>query len=118
MDFNINTPIYMQIMDYLKREIVTGVLPHGQKLDSIRTMAEKFEVNLHTMHHAYIELERQGVIYSQRGVGNFVTSEDKIIAALKKEMSAQLLKNFISGMADLGYNDHEILELTGKELEK
>lgn len=116
MKYNTTSPIYLQIIYHIKKDIVTGVLMRGEKIESVRALAEKFDVNLNTMHRACIELERQGVIYTQRGVGNFVTEDNLVIDTLKKEMSDQLLHDFISGMKNIGYNENGILEIIKKEL--
>lgn len=118
MKFNTTAPIYLQIMDQIKKEIVTGVLACGGRLDSVRALAGRFEVNLNTMQRACSELERQGIIYTQRGVGSFVTRDAKIITALKEEMSKGLIESFIGGMESLGYQKSEILEAIRKVLEK
>lgn len=105
-------------MDRIKKEIVSGMLPRGGRLDSVRTLSEKFGVNLNTMQHACSELERLGVIATQRGVGSFVTEDEKMIAELKEEMSALLIDDFVRGMEDLGYRKSEIAAIIGKVLEK
>lgn len=118
MKFNTTAPIYLQIMNNIKKDIVTGMLIRGGRLDSVRALSEKFEVNLNTMQRACAELERQGVIYTRRGIGSFVTEDETVISALKEEMSAELVENFISGMEGIGYNNDEIFEIIRKVLEK
>lgn len=118
MKFDTTIPIYIQIMDCIKKDIVTGVLARGGRMDSVRALAEKFEVTLITMQRACSELERLGVIYTQRGIGSFVTEDEMVINTLKAEMSAELIESFISGMKDLGYSKDEILEIIEKELRK
>lgn len=116
MKFDATIPIYIQIIDRIKKDIVTGVLARGDRLDSIRALAEKFEVTLITMQRAYSELERLGVIHTRRGIGSFVTGDETVIAALKTEMTVGLVKTFLGGMEDLGYSKNEIFEITKKEL--
>jgi GntR family transcriptional regulator len=118
LKFNTTSPIYLQIMDEIKKDIVTGVLIRGGRLDSVRALSEKFEVNLNTMQRACSELERQGIIVTQRGIGSFVTEDDKIIAKLNESMSAKLIESFANGMENLGYQKSEILEILRKALEK
>ena len=118
MKFNTTAPIYLQIINNIKKDIVTGMLVRGSRLDSVRTLSEKFEVNLNTMQRACAELERQGIIYTQRGIGSFVTEDETVIARLKKEMSAELMENFISGMTGIGYNKNEIFNLIREVIEK
>lgn len=118
MKYNTTAPIYLQIMDAMKKDIVTGVLARGERVDSVRALSEKFEVNLNTMQRACSELERQGVIYTQRGIGSFVTEEEAVICALKQEMSAGLIDRFITGMEGIGYQKSEIVEVIRKAVEE
>jgi len=117
MNFNPTIPIYLQIMDQIKRDIVTGILAKGDRIDSVRSLSEKFGVNLNTMQRACSELERQQVIHTQRGVGSFVTEDVDTIAGLKEEMTKVMISEFIKGMKSLGYNDQEILEIIRKAVE-
>lgn len=118
MKFDTTIPIYLQIMNCIKKDIVTGTLPPGERMDSVRTLAEKFEVNLNTMQRAASELEREEVITTQRGIGSFITGDEKTIAALKEEMSTKLVERFIGEMKGIGYRKDEILEIIRKALEK
>jgi GntR family transcriptional regulator len=118
MKFNPAMPIYLQIMDSIKQEIVTGTLAPGDRVDSVRNLAQKYGVNLNTMQRACSELEREAVIQTQRGVGSFVTEDASIINTLKLEMSQAYLKEFIQGMQGLGYENDEILNLLSEAMEK
>lgn len=117
MKYNTTAPIYWQIMESIKKDIVTGVLARGGRLDSVRSLAERYQVNLNTMQRACSELERQGVIHTQRGIGSFVTEDDEVIRALKDEMSRGLIEDFVQGMSGLGYSAHDMLEIIREELE-
>ena len=118
MKFNPALPIYLQIMDNIKQEIVTGELAPGERVDSVRNLAQKYGVNLNTMQRACSELEREQIIQTQRGVGSFVTEDELIIDTLKREMSQTYLKEFIEGMHGLGYQKDEILNLLKEAMEK
>ena len=114
MKFNPTIPIYLQIMNNIKKDILSGTLALGERLDSTRTLAEKFGVNLNTMQRACSELEREGVINVQRGVGNFVTNDHMVIKNLEKEMVDQKIKEFVKELQSVGYTDEEILNLVKK----
>lgn len=118
MKFNTTQPIYLQIMDQIKKDIVTGSLTCGSRLESVRVLAEKFEVNLNTMQRACSELEREGIIFTQRGIGSFVTDDAQTITKLSEDMSGKLIGSFVSGMESLGYQKDEILEMLRKALKK
>jgi GntR family transcriptional regulator len=116
MNYDAKIPIYLQIIDAVKKEIVTGKLSRGGRLDSVRSLAEKYEVNMVTMQRACSELERLGIIYTRRGVGSFVSEDEDVVRSLKAGMSAGLMKSFLDGMESLGYDKTEIFEMIKKEL--
>lgn len=118
MKFNPTVPIYLQIMDSIKKDVVTGVLARGERIESVRALSEKFGVNLNTMQRACSELEREQVITTQRGVGSFVTEDDAVIRALKQEMCGSVVEEFIRGMRGIGLSNKEILDIVGKALQK
>jgi len=118
MKYNPTAPIYLQIIECLKKDIVTGSLAPGARLDSVRALSDRFEVNLNTMQRACSELEKLGAINTQRGIGSFVTEDKKIITSLQNEMSDDLVSSFISGMQDLGYSDKSVVELINKALKR
>jgi DNA-binding transcriptional regulator YhcF (GntR family) len=115
-EFDPNIPIYVQIMNTIKQNLVTGNLKPGDKLTSVRELAEKLSVNPNTVQRAYQELEREGVSETRRGMGSFVVERETLISALKTEMAKALMKNFIYGMKSLGYSDDEMLKTIGGEL--
>lgn len=118
MKFNPTVPIYLQIMDSIKKDIVTGVLTRGERVDSVRALSEKFGVNLNTMQRACSELEREQVVYTQRGVGSFVTEDESVIRSLKQEMCRGIVDEFVQGMQGIGFANNEILDIVGKALKK
>jgi GntR family transcriptional regulator len=118
MKFNPAIPIYIQIMDSIKKDIVTGALARGERIESVRALAEKFEVNLNTMQRACSELEREQIIYTQRGVGSFVTDDETVIASLKLEMSARMVSEFLNGMKSIGYSAKDILNIIQEAIQK
>ncbi len=114
MKFNPTIPIYLQIMDSIKKNILSGTLPPGERLDSVRGLAAKFGVNLNTMQRACSELERGGIIVTQRGIGSFVTEDKPILKALEREMVDQKVKEFLKELHSAGLNDEEILAIIKK----
>ena len=86
-EFNPNIPIYIQIMNSIKQEIVTGLLKPGDKLSSVREHAETLSVNPNTVQRAYQELERESVSETRRGMGTFIVEKETLISDLKSEMA-------------------------------
>ncbi|MDF2837081.1 MAG: transcriptional regulator, GntR family [Paenibacillus sp.] len=111
IEFDNNMPIYLQIMAYVKKQIITGRLGPGSKIESVRDMAAELQINPNTIQRALQELERETIVETRRGMGRYVTSEESIIMALKKEMAGELLDRFVLGMKELGFEERDILEL-------
>jgi GntR family transcriptional regulator len=116
--FDNKIPIYMQIMDFIKQAIVTGKLKGGEKVPSVRILSEKLKVNPNTIQRAYQELEREGITFTQRGRGTFVTEDVKKIFELRKEMAKESLTQFIISMKQLGFGREEMLEMLSEMLNK
>ncbi len=113
MEWEINSkePIYLQIKNYIKRRIVSGKLKEGERLLSVRDYAGELKVNPNTILRVYSELENDGLIITQRGIGKFVTDDKEKIQNLRKDLSIELLKDFIEKSKSLGFTKNEIVEL-------
>lgn len=109
LEFNDKTPIFQQISDYIKANVVSGNFPPGYKIPSIREMSEAIKVNSNTVARAYQELERLGVIFTQRGIGAYISEKPDLINELRLEMSQAYLVEFTDSMRDLGYKPDEII---------
>ena len=116
MEFRNSIPIYLQVMEDMKREMVTGGLPAGSRVESIRVLAARYGINLNTMQRVCAELERQGLLETKRGVGSFVTGDWERLSALREEMAQTLVTAYHRGMAGLGFSRLEAAErLSGEE---
>ncbi len=111
MDFDNSLPIYIQIMDLIKRRIVLNELGAGEKLPSVRDIAQELKVNPNTIQRSYSELEREEIVYTQRGLGTFITEDTKRIRDLKSNLGTRIVEKFITDMNSLGYGRDEIIEL-------
>ncbi|MDQ7095350.1 GntR family transcriptional regulator [Desulfosporosinus sp. PR] len=107
-EFNNSISIYVQIMDEVKRWIISGKLKGGDKLPAVRELALDFKVNPNTVQRMYQELEGEGIVYSQRGIGRFVTEDQGMIQGLKLSISRSLIKTFVEEMQALGFQATEI----------
>lgn len=116
--FSDDIPIYQQIMDKIKQQIASGELTAGQKLPSVRDMALEAGVNPNTMQKALAELEREGLLYSQRTAGRFVAEQQEIKKGLQEEMMMEYIETFLSNMKKLGYTVEEVVELLQKYEER
>lgn len=117
MDFDKNTPIYIQIMFEIKKRISTGQLGPGEKLPSVRDLADELKVNPNTIVRAYQELEREGITETKRGMGTFVVENDKnSILQMKKTIGKNFAEEFIKKMREAGVSDDEIMNLVKEAL--
>lgn len=100
--FDNNIPIYIQLLDYLKIYLISGVFSPGDKLPSVRDFANTFKVNPNTMQKALTELEDMNLIYTERTNGKYVTNDNKLIEKLKDEYAITLAKSYFQGMKKIG----------------
>ena len=116
-EFYNDAPIYAQVMERVERMIVSGALAPGERLPSVRTFALEAGVNPNTMQKALTELERGGLIYSQRTAGHFVTEDQAVIASVREELAERHTDQFLQDMRELGFNSAQTAELLHRKLE-
>lgn len=104
-------PIYLQIMETITAAIASGTLAAGSRLPSVRELAAEAGVNPNTMQRALAELERDGLLYSQRTAGRFVTDQSDQITQKRKELAMEQIRIFLSSMKDMGYTSEQTLNL-------
>ncbi len=109
MEYNTASPIYLQVINELKKRMVKGELKPGEKMPSNRELAVLFKVNQNTAARIYREMESMGLCYTKRGIGTFVSEEDDMISGLKKEMAEELVRNFMQEMEDLGFQKDQLV---------
>ncbi|MEI3598062.1 MULTISPECIES: GntR family transcriptional regulator [unclassified Oceanobacillus] len=106
--FHSSKPIYEQIAELIKKQIIRGELHAGDKLPSVREMAIEVNVNPNTVQRTYRELESMEIARSKRGQGTFITEDAEVLAAIREEMKAEILQNFTQQMYEMGYSKEEI----------
>ena len=116
--FRSDLPIYSQLVEQIKLGIVSGKLLPGERLMSVRDMATEAGVNPNTMQRALQELERDGMVYSQRTAGRFVTENMQVIERAKKKFAEEQIRSFLEAMKKLGYQWEEILALLKEKEEE
>ena len=110
-------PIYTQIVEKLQMQIVSGQYCPGDKLPSVRELAAQASVNPNTMQKAFAEIERSGLIITQRTSGRTVTEDLDMIKEVQQKLATNQINIFLQQMEELGYNKTEILELVNRILE-
>lgn len=109
--FDTSRPIYAQIVERLKAKILAGVYPPGGHLDSVRDLAAAAGVNPNTMQRALAELERTGLVYTQRTTGRFVTEDAAVVDSAKQELAHQQIGAFLHRMERMGYDREQTAQL-------
>ena len=120
MPWNLDSsrPIYLQIIERVQMDIITGRYQPGDKLPSVRDLAQEAAVNPNTMQKALSELERSGLIYSQRTSGRFITEDKELIHQMKKELAAAEVSAFVAHMKQLGITPEEIRQILAETIEE
>lgn len=111
-------PIYMQLLEHIKLDIISGKYLPGDKLPSVRDLAEEASVNPNTMQKALAELERLGLVYTQRTNGRFITEDVKMIKESKESIAREQIAEFFQSMKKLGFSMEETIRLIEKKGEE
>ena len=110
-EFQDHLPIYAQLMDTLKRRIITARYLPGEKLPSVRELAAEAGINPNTVQRAFSELEREGLIYTQRATGKYVTENADEIKSARQALAKTQVAEFLSNMQSLGYSVGDVIVL-------
>lgn len=113
-DFKPDRPIYSQLVEQIQLLVVSGAYSAGTKLPSVREMAAQASVNPNTMQRALSQLEGDGLLYSQRTSGRFVTEDEQKIMQTKNNLAVDLIHDFIRNMSRLGYTREQTVSLLNR----
>ena len=116
-ELNSDRPIYTQILEIIQMRIISGIYKPGEKLPSVRELAAQASVNPNTMQKAFAELEKSGLITTQRGSGRSVTEDTTMIEQIQKQIAVLQIKGFFEKMNELGYDNVHILKLIAETIE-
>ena len=106
--FDNNKPIYLQIMEKIKLQIISHKLEPNQQLPTVRELASEAGVNPNTIQRALSDLVREGFVYTKRTSGRFVTEDLDLILQSRKQLSEEQLQQFVTGMVEFGYEKEEL----------
>ena len=109
--FQADTPIYTQLVARLQEQIVSGAYPPGSKLPSVRDLAADAGVNPNTVQRAFSELEREGLIYTQRATGKYVTENEADIKSAREALARTQVADFLRAMQSLGFSVGDVIVL-------
>ena len=110
-ELNEDRPIYAQLIEQIQRQIISGAYQPGERLPSVRDLAAQAAVNPNTMQRALSELERSGLLFTQRTSGRYITQDQALIQAAKQALAQQEAETFLRRMAALGLDRNQSLEI-------
>lgn len=110
IDYRDKRPIYEQVIEQIEKLIVTEVLKADDKLPSVRSLAMEISINPNTIQRAYMQLEKDGWIYTVKGKGNFVSEKTSWLSS-EKTAQLEILKKEINKAKALGITKEEIIDL-------
>ena len=110
-NFQNDLPIYAQLVDAIKFSIVSGELLPGARMSTVRDLALEAGVNPNTMQRALQQLEREGLVFSQRSSGRFVTEDVSVIDRARSALAAEYVRRYRDSMASLGFSEDEMRAL-------
>lgn len=108
--FENDRPIYTQLMERIELHILSGHFPAGSKLPPVRELAAEAAVNPNTLQKAFFELERKGLVFTQRTAGRFITEDKNVIESLRQQLAQQEIEKFFLSMKRLGYSKDLVLQ--------
>lgn len=118
LNFNSPKPIYLQMVDEVKKALVRGELSPGDKIPSHKEQAQLSKVNPNTVQRAYQEMEREGLTETLRGQGTFIRNDPELLRHIRSEMAQAAVQQFLEEMSGLGIELGEVERLLHKELYK
>ena len=111
-------PIYIQVEGQIRSLIAAGQLAPGDQLPTIRELAADLRVNYNTIARIYLDLDRDGVISTQRGRGTFVAGvpDERAMSRMRQEKLQAIVRSALEEACTLGYAPGEIAEVFEEEL--
>ncbi|NTW12287.1 MAG: GntR family transcriptional regulator [Anaerolineales bacterium] len=118
IDFRSGLPIYIQIVNQVQAQIVSGILEPGDQLPTVRALAEELRVNFNTVARAYRILDEARIISTQQGRGTYITEipPPKVSERLRQEALEALTQRYISEAMRLDFSKSEIRQMVSDQL--
>lgn len=108
-------PAYIQIIEGVQQRIISGYYQPGEKIKSVRDLAEEATVNPNTMQKALTELERRSLIISQGTTGKIITTDEDLIKKTREDFAMQTIEEFLDKMENMGYSRKDVIQKIEKE---
>ena len=113
--FNNETPIYLQLIDDIKLQIINKVYLPNAKLPSVRELSVMYEVNPNTIQKALAQLEEEKLIFTERTNGKYVTDDLSLIHSIRDTTIHNMIDDFYVSMSRLGLNKEQVLQILNNE---
>lgn len=113
--FSNDIPIYLQIMDLILKDIISGKYKSGEQIPSVRDLSKIYSANPNTCQKAVSELTDKGLLVTFSTNGKFVTQDKELIQNYKKELLEELISGFWEEILALGFQKREIIDIMKKE---
>ena len=113
--FNNRDPIYVQVVEYFKEELVAKRLQSGQELPSRRELARTLKINPNTVQRAYKEMEEMQLIYTEANVASKITEDLTVLRQLRQEWAREAVKQFVQQVSLLELDEAEVVQMIQDE---
>ncbi len=111
-------PVYTQLIEQIELKICSGIYPAGSKLPSVRDLARDAAVNPNTMQKALTKLEEDGLLYTNRTSGRFITEDTNMIEQTKNKLAREQIQEFLNRMENLGFKQEATISILMKMIEE
>lgn len=112
---DLSQPLYEQVLDQVRSSIAKGEIALGDKIPSVRELAQALKINPNTVMRAYQELERDRLTETRRGQGTYITTDMGVVEGIRSRLAEQAIDEFLAKMSSLGFDDGEIDQLLRKK---
>lgn len=118
LDIRSDSPIYQQIVDQIKAQVVSGMLKHGDQLPTVRALATDLRINFNTVARAYRILDEERIISTQQGRGTYITETppSKTSKRIRREALESLTQRYVDEAARLGFSSDEIKQIVTDQI--
>ncbi|WDT64883.1 GntR family transcriptional regulator [Companilactobacillus crustorum] len=103
------SPIYLQVKNYIYYKIIKNDYPLGSKLPSIRKLSKELSINPNTIQKSINELQQENLVISRRGIGNFLTSKKEVVNNLKQQLITKTFELSYKQLHSLNLSEEEML---------
>ena len=116
--FKPGLPIYTQIAEQMKLSIAKGLYQPGEKIPAVRELAMEAAMNPNTMQRALMEMEREGLFYTERTNGRFVTKEEETLDKMRIALGEEFIRELFTNLEKMGLNKEQIVKAVAKWAEE